>query len=149
MPEFLETRVDKFIFKVAADRYYTMEGLWVVGEGQNVRIGVTDYFQQRSGDVAFVETKPVGTTLASGDELATLETIKVNTSLPAPVGGQVAQVNPALADAPELINTDPYGAGWLVVIQVADWEADRARLLTAEQYFEQMKQQAEQDVKKL
>jgi glycine cleavage system H protein len=148
MPELLETRVDKFIFKVAADRHYTVEGLWVIAESQNVRVGVSDYFQQRSGDVAFVEVKPAGATLAIGDELATLETIKVNTSLSSPVGGKVVQVNPALENAPELINTDPYGEGWLAVIRAADWATDQARLLTAEQYFEQMKQQAEQEVKK-
>ena len=149
MPEYLEARVDKFIFRVAVDRFYTAEGLWVVAEDQMIRVGVSDYFQQRSGDVAFAEVKPVGTTLTTGDELATLETIKVNTSLPAPVSGQVAQVNPALEDAPELINSDPYGEGWLAVIQAAHWDTDRVRLLNAQQYFAQMKQQAEQDVKKL
>ncbi len=148
MAEYFEARVDKFVFKVAADRSYTAEGLWVIADGQNVRVGVTDYLQQRSGDVAFAEVKPAGTTLAAGDELATLETIKVNTSLSAPVSGLVVEANPALEDAPELINTDPYGEGWLAVIRVSDWQADRARLLPAERYFEQMRQQAEQDVRK-
>lgn len=148
MPEFLETTVDKFSFKVATDRTYTAEGLWVSAAGNLVRLGLTDYLQQRSGDVAFVEVQPAGTTVASGDELATLETIKVNTSLTSPVSGKVAQVNPALESAPELINSDPYGEGWLVVVEATDWATDQSRLLTATQYFEQMKQQAEQDVKK-
>lgn len=148
MPEFLETTVDKFSFKVATDRAYTAEGLWASAAGNLVRVGLTDYLQQRSGDVAFVEVQPAGTTVASGDELATLETIKVNTSLTSPVSGKVAQVNPALESAPELINTDPYGEGWLAVVEATDWATDQSRLLTATQYFEQMTQQAEQDVKK-
>jgi glycine cleavage system H protein len=148
MPEFLETTVDKFSFKVATDRAYTAEGLWATAAGNLVRVGLTDYLQQRSGDVAFVEVQPAGTTVASGDELATLETIKVNTSLTSPVSGKVVQVNPALESAPELINTDPYGEGWLAVVEATDWATDRSRLLTATQYFEQMTQQAEQDVKK-
>ena len=148
MPEFLETTVDKFNFKVATDRAYTAEGLWATAAGNLVRVGLTDYLQQRSGDVAFVEVQPAGTTVASGDELATLETIKVNTSLTSPVSGKVAQVNPALESAPELINSDPYGEGWLAVVEATDWATDLSRLLTATQYFEQMTQQAEQDVKK-
>ena len=148
MPEFLETTVDKFSFKVATDRAYTAEGLWASAAGNLVRVGLTDYLQQRSGDVAFVEVQPAGTTVSSGDELATLETIKVNTSLTSPVSGKVAQVNPALESAPELINSDPYGEGWLAVVEATDWATDRPRLLTATQYFEQMTQQAEQDVKK-
>ncbi len=148
MPEFLETTVDKFSFKVATDRAYTAEGLWASAAGNLVRVGLTDYLQQRSGDVAFVEVQPAGTTVASGDELATLETIKVNTSLTSPVSGKVAQVNPALESAPELINSDPYGEGWLAVVEATDWATDQSHLLTATQYFEQMTQQAEQDVKK-
>ena len=148
MPEFLETTVDKFSFKVATDRAYTAEGLWATAAGNLVRVGLTDYLQQRSGDVAFVEVQPAGTTVASGDELATLETIKVNTSLTSPVSDKVAQVNPALESAPELINSDPYGEGWLAVVEATDWATDESRLLTATRYFEQMTQQAEQNVKK-
>ncbi len=149
MPEFLTATVDKFTFKVATDRVYTSEGLWAIGDGQSVRIGLSDYLQQRSGDVAFAEVKPAGTALAAGDEAAAIETIKVNVSLPSPVKGRVVTVNPALETAPEIINQDPYGDGWLAVIEAEDWPADQARLLTAQAYFDQMKEQAEQDVKKL
>ena len=149
MTEFLETTVDKFTFKVAAGRYYTAEGLWASADGASVRVGLSDYLQQRSGDVAFAEVKPAGTTLAEGDELAMIETIKVNVSLSSPVSGRIAAVNPALENAPEIINQDPYGDGWLAVIETGDWPAAQAHLLTAQAYFEQMKEQAEQDVKKL
>jgi len=149
MPDFLETTVDKFTFKVAKDRYYTGEGVWAKPEGSRVRIGLADFLQQRSGDVAFAEVKPAGTAVAFGDEIAVIETIKVNVSLASPVHGAVAETNPAMATAPEAINQNPYGAGWLVVIEATDWEADRIRLLDAEAYFRLMRGQAEEEAKKL
>ena len=149
MPEFLTTLVDKFTFKVALDRYYNAEGVWALAEGNRVRIGLSDFLQQRSGDVAFAEVRPEGTAVKTGEEVAVIETIKVNISLAAPVGGKVVEVNPALADTPEAINQDPYGAGWLAVLEPANWEADRAKLLTAAAYFDQMKGQAEEEAKKV
>lgn len=149
MTAYLTTRVDKFTFNVATDRRYTNAGLWAQAEGDVIRIGVSDYLQQRSGDVAFAEVKPTGTALSAGDEVATLETIKVNTSLTSPVSGTVRAANTALETTPELINSDPYGDGWLALITVPDIEAAYANLLTAEQYFQQMKEQAEQDAKAL
>lgn len=149
MPDFLETTVDKFIFKVATDRYYNAEGIWAQAEGNRVQIGLSDFLQQRSGDVAFAEVKPVGTVLAFADEVAVIETIKVNISLTAPVTGTVVEVNPAMETGPEAINQDPYGEGWLAVIEAADWQADRARLLEPQAYFTLMKGQAEEEAKKL
>jgi glycine cleavage system H protein len=148
MPEFLEVTVDKFTFKVSAECSYTGEGVWAKPEGARVRVGLADFLQQRSGDVAFAEVKPVGTRLARGDEIAVIETIKVNISLTSPVTGRVVEVNPALTEAPEAINQDPYGAGWLAVIEAENWAADRARLLAAAAYFDLMKRQAEEEAKK-
>jgi len=148
MPEFLETMVDKFTFKVAPDRLYNAEGLWAKLEGNLVRIGLSDFLQQRSGDVAFAEVKPVGTQVAFGDEIAAIETIKVNISLTSPVTGRVVEVNPAMTTAPEAINQDPFGAGWLAVVEAADWETDKASLLDPQVYFAKMKLEAEQEVKK-
>lgn len=148
MPEFLETMVDKFTFKVAIDRLYNEEGIWAKPEGNLVRIGLSDFLQQRSGDVAFAEVKPVGTLVAFGDEIALIETIKVNISLTSPVTGKVVEVNPAMATAPEAINQDPYGAGWLAVVEATDWEVDKANLLDPQAYFAKMKVEAEQEVKK-
>ncbi len=149
MPEFLETTVDKFIFKVATDRYYSSEGLWALAEGNRIHIGLSDFLQQRSGDVAFAEVNTQGTTLNVGEEVATIETIKVNISLTSPVAGTVIEVNPAMSTAPEVINQDPYGEGWLAVIEATDWEADRAKLLDSQTYFMLMKGQVEEEVKKL
>ena len=148
MPEFLETTVDKFTFKVATDRLYNTEGVWAKPEGKNIRIGLSDFLQQRSGDVAFAEVKPHGTEVAFGDEVAVIETIKVNISLTSPVAGKVVEVNPAMVTAPEAINQDPFGTGWLAVIEATDWETERSRLLDPQTYFTRMKVEAEQEVKK-
>lgn len=149
MPEFLETTVDKFTFKVAADRFYTREGVWALVESNRVRIGLSDFLQQRSGDIAFAEVKPVGTALSIGAEVASIETIKVNVVLSAPVTGTVIEVNPAMETAPEAINQDPYNAGWLAVIAASDWETDRTQLLDPPAYFAVMQAEAEEEAKKL
>ncbi len=153
MSEFLEVTADKFTFKVAVDRFYTREGLWVLPEADRVRVGLSDFLQQRSGDIAFAEVKPIGTLLAAGDEVASIETIKVNVALSSPLSGQVIEVNPAMETMPEAINQDPYGAGWLAVLTVSDWDADRkadgSRLLDPEAYFAVMKAEAEEEAKKL
>ena len=149
MPEYLETTVDKFIFKVAKDRYYSSEGIWALAEGNRIRIGMADFLQQRSGDIAFAEVKPVGTSLALGDEVAVIESIKVNVSFSSPVGGKIVESNPAMKDSPEVVNQDPFGEGWLAVIDPADWAADCRRLLDAQAYFARMKKEAEEEAKKL
>ncbi len=148
MAQFLEVTVDKFTFKVAADRWYTREGLWVQPETDRVRVGLSDFLQQRSGDIAFAEIKPAGTVLAAGDEVASIETIKVNVALSSPVSGSVIEINPEMDTAPEAINQDPYGAGWLVVISPTAWEADRSQLLDAAAYFEVVQREAEEEMKK-
>jgi glycine cleavage system H protein len=148
MPDYLEATIDKFTFKVAKDRYYTSEGVWAKPEGARVRIGLSDFLQQRSGDVAFAEVKPAGTSVRFGDEIAVIETIKVNISLTSPAQGIVVEVNPGMSTAPEAVNQDPYGAGWLADIEAADWQADRLRLLDHEAYFLLMKGQAEEEAKK-
>ena len=143
MTEYLETRVDKFTFKVATDRLYGAEGVWAKAEGNLVRIGLSDFLQQRSGDVAFAEVKPAGSLVSTEDEVAAIETIKVTLSLLSPVSGKIVEVNPGMTSAPESINQDPYGSGWLAVIEAADWEADKAQLLDPQAYFAKMKRDAE------
>lgn len=149
MPEFLETTVDKFTFKVATDRLYTDGHLWIKPEEELVRIGLSDYLQQTSGDVAFAEVEPEGTQLAPGDDLGGIETIKVNQVLSSPISGVIQEINPALEDAPELVNQDPYGEGWLALVKATDWWADRANLLDPESYFKLMKAEAEEEAKQL
>ena len=147
MAEILEITVDKFTFKVVTDRYYNSEGVWAKPEGDRVRIGLSDFLQQRSGDVAFAEVKPVGTSLSFGEEAAVIETVKVDISLSSPANGVVEETNPAMETAPEVINQDPYGEGWLALVKTTDWDADRTHLLDANAYFKVMKRQAEQEMR--
>jgi len=149
MSGFLETTVDKFTFKVATDRFYNEEGVWAKEETGRVRIGLSDFVQKRSGDVAFAEIKPAGTVVAVGGEVAIIETIKVNVTYSSPVNGKIVEVNPAMNDAPEAINQDPYGSGWLAVLEVLDWEMQKVKLLDPQAYFKIMKSQAEEEAKKL
>lgn len=149
MTEILETTVDKFIFKVAADRLYNDEGVWAKFEGELIRIGLSDFVQQRNGDVAFAEVKPEGTKIALGDEVAVIETIKVDIAFSSPLTGTIVEVNPAMEDAPEAINQDPYGQGWMVLIEPSAWEDERSQLLDAQAYFERMKIEAEKETEEL
>jgi glycine cleavage system H protein len=121
----------------------------VLFDGKQARIGLSDFLQQRSGDVAFAEVKPVGTQLTQGDEVAVIETIKVDISLSSPLSGKVVEVNSSMETAPEAINQDPYGAGWLAVVEVDNWEVDRTGLLDGGAYFAKMRVEAEVESKNL
>jgi glycine cleavage system H protein len=148
MPEYLELKVDKFAFRVATDRYYNDTGVWAKWDGLHVSIGISDYLQQRSGDVAFAEVQPSGIQVSFGEDVATIETIKVNISLPSPVSGTVISVNPKMVTAPEIINQDPYGDGWLAIISVIDFPVQMKQLLDAQSYYEMIKHEAEQEAGK-
>jgi len=151
MPQYLEATADKFMFRVATDRLYTPEGVWVLLEpgtaGQRVRLGLADYPQQRNGDVAFANVKAAGTRLATGELFAEIETIKAMVELPAPVGGTIVEANGALDTAPEAINQSPYEAGWLAVIEPAAWDTERSKLLDAAAYFAVMQARVQEELK--
>ncbi len=149
MSEFLEATVDKFTFKVATDRLYTEDHLWLKMEEGLIQVGLTDYLQQTAGDVAFAEPIEAGTELAPGEELANVETMKTTLIIPSPLSGVIKTANSRLEDEPELVNQDPYGEGWLVQIEVSDWEADKTSLLEAGVYYEKMKAEAEEEAKKV
>ena len=147
MSEYLETTADKFTFRVATDRLYTAEGLWVKAEAPGrVRVGLGDFLQQRSGDLAFLSVKPPGTKLVAGDDFADMETVKVTQALPSPVAGAVVEANAALELTPEVVNQDPYESGWLAVLEISNWDAERSRLLEPQAYFAVMQKQVEQEV---
>ena len=149
MEEYLETTVDKFTFRVPTDRSYSSEGIWVkVQADGRVRVGVADYLQQHSGDVAFVTVKPVGTALRMKDDLAELETVKVNLVLPSPVSAKIVEVNPALDKTPEVVNQDPHGRGWLAVLAPSNWQKEKGNLLEPSAYFSVMQGQVEREIKK-
>jgi glycine cleavage system H protein len=101
---------------------YTAEHEWVAaGEGGRVRVGVTHFAQDALGDIVFLDLSPeVGAEVTAGDVIGEVESTKSVSEIYAPVSGTVAAVNDAVAEAPEVVNTDPYGAGWLVEIDPSD-----------------------------
>lgn len=147
--EFLEYTLDKFTFRVATDRFYNADGVWAKEDNGRVTIGLSDFLQQRSGDIAFADVAESGTELSIGDEVANIETIKVDISLPSPVSGTVIDVNPAMELEPEVINEDPYGEGWLSIIEVTNWSIDQVQLLYPQAYDEHMKTEAVEEAKNL
>ncbi len=107
---------------------------------------MSDYTQQRNGDVAFAEPKEVGARVRAGEEVAVVETIKVNLSIPSPVEGRIVEINGDLVRSPDLVNQDPYGQGWLAVLEVGNDAAARRDLKTAAEYLALAKVQAEAEV---
>ncbi|HZU86665.1 MAG TPA: glycine cleavage system protein H [Anaerolineaceae bacterium] len=148
MATFLETTIDKFTFRVDPTCFFNSEGVWVRVTGNRARLGLSDFLQQRSGDIAFAEVKPEGTILKVGEEFSSIETIKVGIALTSPISGKVALVNPALETAPEIINQDPFGEGWVCEVELSAWETDRLTLLDANAYFTKMKREAEEEAKR-
>ncbi len=99
---------------------YTQDHEWIRIEGDIAVVGVTDFAQGELGDVVFVEIETEGETLDKGETFGTVEAVKTVSDLFMPIGGEVAEVNEALADDPELVNKDPYGEGWMIKIKIAD-----------------------------
>src|SRR5690349_12004804 len=117
------------------DNRYAKSHEYVHLEGDVATIGITDYAQKELGDVVFVELPSVGTQLDAADELGSIESVKAVSELFTPVSGEVVEVNERLRDKPELVNTDPYGDGWMVRIRMTDaTEVDE--LMNAEEYEE-------------
>jgi glycine cleavage system H protein len=114
---------------------YTAEHEWIRVEGEEIVVGVTDFAQGELGDVVFIEIETEGETLAAGDTFGTIEAVKTVSDLYMPVDGEVVEVNPALEDTPELVNSEPYEGGWMIRIKVSD-PAQLDGLMTAEQYSE-------------
>lgn len=121
--------------EVKAGFGYSEEHEWAEARGTTVRIGITDFAQSQLGDIVFVELPEVGMKLDANDAMGTIESVKTVSDLYCPVSGRVVQVNEELLDAPQKVNEDPYGEGWIVEIEVdGDASAEVAALLGAEAY---------------
>jgi glycine cleavage system H protein len=118
---------------VPEDLRYTSDHEWARAEGGQIRIGITDYAQDALGDVVFVQLPEPGARVSAGDSLAEVESTKSVSDVYAPVSGTVVEINSELVDAPQRLNEDPYGEGWLCVI-APDGEDASASLLDAEGY---------------
>lgn len=119
--------------KIPENLRYTKDHEWVKLEGNRVRIGVTDYAQEALTDVVFVELPEVGEEFGEHDSMGVVESTKSVSDIFAPLAGRVVEVNAKLEDAPELMNSDPYGDGWFCVIEPSE-PAAHAKLLDAAAY---------------
>jgi len=112
---------------------YTKDHEWVRIEGEHVVIGVTDFAQKELGDIVYVDVDTEGDTVAKDAVFGSVEAVKTVSDLFMPITGEVETFNEELEDAPEMVNTDPYGAGWMIKVTISD-SSELGDLLTAEQY---------------
>ena len=126
---------------IPEDSRYAKSHEYVHVEAGIGTIGITDYAQKELGDVVFVELPQVGSQLEAGDELGSIESVKAVSELFAPVSGEVVEINEALAEKPELVNTDPYGDGWMVKVRLSD-PTEVEELMNAEEYEEYVEREA-------
>jgi len=118
-----------------AELKYTKDHEWIKVEGDTATIGITDYAQGELGDIVFVDVDTVDDDLNEGDVFGSVEAVKTVSDLYLPVAGTVLEVNADLEDQPELLNTDPYGKGWIIKLKISD-AAELSKLLSAEEYQE-------------
>lgn len=115
------------------DRKYSADHEWVLGEGDEVTIGISDFAAHALGDVVYVDLPAVGASFGAGDSFGEIESVKSVSELFMPVGGEVVAVNDTLEGAPETVNADPYGDGWMIKVRVAD-ASEISSLLDAATY---------------
>ncbi len=120
------------------DLKYSKEHEWTKTEGEQIRIGITDFAQDQLGDIVFVELPEEGASFARNDEFSTLESVKAVSEVYMPVGGTVVAVNSNLEDKPELVNQDPYGQGWLILLK-PDNPAELDELMDKGAYLDMLK----------
>ena len=120
---------------IPANLKYTKEHEWALVEGDVITVGITDFAQSELGDIVFVDVDTVDDDLNAGEVFGSVEAVKTVSDLYLPVSGKVIEFNEELEGEPELVNTDPYGKGWIVKVELSEG-ADQSELLTAEQYQE-------------
>ncbi|MDA8261240.1 MAG: glycine cleavage system protein GcvH [Actinomycetota bacterium] len=118
--------------EIREDRSYTKDHEWAVLEGDNLRVGITDYAQDALGDVVFVQLPAVGAQVTAGASFAEVESTKSVSDIYAPATGKVVEVNTELESQPELVNSAPYDGGWIAVIELSD--AENLELMSAADY---------------
>lgn len=126
---------------IPTDLKYTREHEWARKDGANVRVGITHFAQEQLGDVVFVELPKVAAKVTAHQSFGVVESVKAVSDLFAPMSGEIVETNAALAKAPELVNQDPYGAGWMIVIKPSnpgEWDS----LLGAGEYEQHIAQAA-------
>ncbi|MEM1695723.1 MAG: glycine cleavage system protein GcvH [Desulfurococcaceae archaeon] len=132
----VEAKGKKYVVRV--DRRYTETDEWALRENGRVRVGITDYAQKELKDVVAVELPEIGRIVKKGEEIGMIDSVKATTPYYAPVSGKIVDVNRELEKSPELVNRDPYGAGWIIVIEPSE-PSEYEKLLTPEQYAEKIR----------
>ena len=145
---FMEATYDKFIFKVSVGCLYHPGECWVREDGNLLLVGITDFQQKVIGDVAFIEAFEIGTKIKQGDNVGILETIKTTLTLISPVSAEIAEVNAELEENAQLINTDPFGEGWIYKIKPSSWESEKPGLMEAKTYFPKMEEKIDKEMQK-
>ena len=120
------------------DLRYAEDHEWARSDGDDVRVGVSDYAQDQLGDIVFVELPQVGDTFSKGKEFGTVESVKAVAELYMPIGGEIIAVNKALEDSPELLNKSPYQEGWIIQVKPSD-PSELDALMTKAAYVEMLK----------
>jgi glycine cleavage system H protein len=120
---------------IPAELKYTKDHEWVKIEGDIATVGITDFAQKELGDIVYVEVETLDQTLAKDEVFGTVEAVKTVSDLFLPLSGEIIEFNEALETTPENVNSDAYGAGWMVKVKISD-EAEVAELLSSEQYKE-------------
>ena len=126
---------------IPAELRYTAEHEWVAVDGQVASVGITDYAQKALGDVVYVSVPAAGTKVTAGQPCGEVESTKSVSDIYSPVNGEITEVNSEVDEDPGLVNSDPYGAGWLMKVRLDDGAAEPAGLMTADEYAELTKEQ--------
>ena len=128
-----QTNQKQIQMNIPSNLKYSKDHEWIRVEGDEAYVGITDFAQSQLGDIVFVDVTTEGETLAQGEVFGTIEAVKTVSDAFLPVGGEVLEFNAALNDAPEMVNKDPYGEGWMVKIKMTN-PAELDALLSAEDY---------------
>ncbi len=126
-------------YDIPDDLYYSKEHEWVRIEGKTAVIGITDYAQKSLHEVVYVETPKVASQIEQFQSIGSVESVKSVSDIFTPVSGKIIETNAELVESPELVNEDPYGEGWIAKVQLANFDEDLKKLLTAEQYADYIK----------
>ena len=143
--EHLQLKVDKWTFTVPKGLFYNENDFWAKIDGKIATVGITSYLQNHLSDIIFVSLPQIGTKIEQFGEAGSFESVKAALDVISPVSGSVVEVNNELANSPDLANSDPYGKGWFLKIELTDFESDKENLIDAEGYFEVMKKKVEKE----
>jgi len=131
-------------YEVREGLYYSKEWTWVKIEDGKARIGITDYAQKQLREVVFAELPEVGDEIVKGEPFGTVESVKSVSDLVAPINGKIEEVNEEVVDNPQIINEDPYGEGWLILVSPSNLEEDLKTLMNFEESVEWHKELAKE-----